>query len=53
MDVEKVSRFEYKCNVHVEIQGFDEGIDYFIFYVFHRYVFTVQDAVFAVTVVRV
>ena len=38
MDVEKVSQFEYKCNVHVEIQGFDEGIDYFIFYVFHRYV---------------
>jgi len=36
MDVENVSRFEYKCHVHVEIQGFEERIDYFIFYVFHR-----------------
>ena len=46
--------------MHVEIQGSDEGIDYFVFYIFHRYVFTVntfcylvQDAIFAVSVVRV
>jgi hypothetical protein len=50
----------YKCNVHVKIQGFDEGIDCFIFYVFHRYVFKlntfcylVQNAIFAVSGVRV
>jgi hypothetical protein len=49
-----------KCNVHVKIQGFDEGIVCFIFYVFHRYVFNlnafsslVQNAIFAVSGVRV